>query len=60
MRLKGILYILVFIVLVTIVAAPCFAELQNVRIGGEVRVRGNYWMDSFNTGFAPVLVGPSL
>lgn len=60
MRLKGLLHIVVSIVLATLVAAPCFAELQNVRIGGEVRIRGNYWSDSFNTGFAPLLVGPRL
>jgi len=34
------------------------AGLQNVQVGGEVRIRGNYWYDTFNGGLAPGVVRP--
>lgn len=60
MRRKGLTYVFVLFVFVAFVALPTFADLQNVRVGGQVRVRGNFWQQSFNTRFAPWLVGPRL
>ncbi len=34
------------------------AALQNVQVGGEVRIRGNYWYNTFNGGLAPGVVRP--
>jgi Alginate export len=36
------------------------AELQNVTVGGEVRIRGSYWRGSFNSRTQPDRVGPQL
>jgi hypothetical protein len=42
--------------LFTSIAAPSFAELQNVVVGGQLRIRTVYWRNGFNmgstTGFA--------
>ncbi len=37
-------------------AMPAAAELQTVTVGGQLRIRGNYWDDSFNSGNHPSLV----
>jgi hypothetical protein len=37
-------------------AVPAFAELQNVQVGGEIRIRGNWYSDSFTTTFGPFVV----
>jgi hypothetical protein len=34
----------------------CVADLENVTVGGQIRIRGNYWMHSFNSGDNPTLV----
>ncbi len=36
---------------------PAIAELQSVTVGGELRIRGNYWRNTFNTTSQPVLIG---
>ncbi|NIA15675.1 MAG: alginate export family protein [Nitrospiraceae bacterium] len=41
-------------------ALPSAAELQNIKIGGELRIRGTWWHNSFNTRATPWLVGPQL
>ncbi len=41
-----------------VMALPAQAELQSVRVGGELRVRGTYWRHSFNPRVNPWLVGP--
>ena len=41
-------------------ALPSAAELQNIKVGGEIRIRGTWWHDSFNTRFTPWLVAPRL
>jgi len=40
--------VLVIAVLTVATAVPAFADLQNVIVGGSIRVRGNYWTGSFN------------
>jgi hypothetical protein len=45
-----------------LVAAPVYAELQNVLVGGEVRIRGNWWTSAFGpdslTSMNPLFQGP--
>ena len=37
------------------------ADLQNVRVSGELRIRGYWWNDSFNQGLlAPAVVSPEV
>ena len=36
------------------------AELQSVSVGGQIRIRGNYWHNSFNTRSKPALVGNNI
>ena len=38
-------------------ALPAAAELQSVRVGGEIRIRGNYWRHSFERPTGNALVG---
>lgn len=38
--------LLVLAALIVLGAAPAFAELQNVIVGGQVRIRGNYYMNT--------------
>ena len=45
---------------VALLSWPSAADLQTVQIGGELRIRGSCWHQSFNTRFAPWLVGPQL
>jgi len=40
--------VLVIAVLTLATAVPAFADLQNVIVGGSVRIRGNYWTGAFN------------
>lgn len=47
-------------VLVILLAAPASAVLQSVSVGGQIRVRGNYWRNAFNTRSAPALVGNNI
>lgn len=47
---KSVAIVIVVVALVT--AIPSFAELQNVLVGGSVRVRGNWWIsDDDNLAF---------
>ena len=45
-----------------LVAAPVYAELQNTQVGGEIRIRGNYWTSAFGpdslTSYNPLFQGP--
>lgn len=41
-------------------AAPVVAELQNVTVGGEIRIRGNYYRNTFNGGTPGTFVTPAL
>ena len=50
----ALLLLLAFLV----TASPALAELQTVAVGGEIRIRGNYWRNSFNPRIAQTLVGP--
>ncbi len=50
----------VMLALVILLAAPVPAELQSVSVGGQIRVRGNYWHNAFNTRSAPALVGNNI
>jgi len=43
-----------------LVTATAKAELQNVQVGGQVRIRGTYWHQSFNSRHALWLVGPRM
>ena len=36
------------IVMTVAVAIPAFADLQNVEVGGSIRIRGSYWSSSFS------------
>ena len=40
-------FLLLAIVTMVAVSIPAFAELQNVEVGGSIRIRGNYWTSSF-------------
>lgn len=40
-----------------IAVLPAAAELQSVSVGGELRIRGNYWRNTFNTRSQPLLIG---
>jgi len=42
--------------LLVLSSLPAAADLENVVVGGEIRVRGNWWMSSFNAGDKPLLV----
>lgn len=42
------------------VALPGAAELQTVSVGGQIRIRGHYWRNSFNTRTGVVSVGPQV
>ena len=35
------------IIALVAIAMPAFAELQNVQIGGELRIRGNWYMNAY-------------
>ena len=60
--------IAIILALITItLAIPAFAELQNVTVGGELRLRGNYWdggmgsdLDALGAThhYNPLFVGP--
>lgn len=45
-----------------LVASPVYAELQNTIVGGEIRIRGNYWTSPFGpdslTSRNPLFQGP--
>lgn len=60
MRRKGFLYGTVLVVIAVSFALSSAAELQNVRVGGQIRIRGSYWHQNFESRFAPALVGPAL
>lgn len=32
-----------------------WADLETVTVGGQLRIRGNYWMNTFNSGDTPLL-----
>jgi hypothetical protein len=44
------------IVILSLAASTACGELQNVLVGGEIHLRGNWWAGSFNSGSAPALV----
>ncbi|NIA13307.1 MAG: alginate export family protein [Nitrospiraceae bacterium] len=47
--------IAILIVAITVlVSIPAFAELQNVTVGGQIRLRGRYWKDMYAGNYAPV------
>ncbi len=48
------------LVLLVMLATPVWADLQSVSVGGQIRVRGNYWRNAFNTRSAPALVGNNI
>ena len=37
-------------------ALPAAAELETVTVGGQIRIRGNYWRNTFTRGDTPLLV----
>ncbi|MCX5772163.1 MAG: alginate export family protein [Candidatus Hydrogenedentes bacterium] len=45
-----------------LVAAPAYAELQNTQVGGEIRIRGNWWTSGFSpdspSSLNPLFQGP--
>ena len=41
-------------------AFPAGAELQTVQVGGELRIRGYYWHNAFNSTMATALVRPEV
>lgn len=43
-----------------VTAGSATAELQNVTVGGEVRIRASYWMNTFNPRTQPFLAGRGL
>lgn len=47
----------VLVATLVVTAGMSWAEMQNVRVGGEIRIRANAWDSSFNGGVAPLLVG---
>lgn len=51
-----------FVVALTLLtlAGPVEAELETVVVGGEVRIRGNYWRNSFCPGMTPGFVAPEV
>ena len=50
-------YVALLVAALSVVASwAASGELQNVVVGGELRVRGNWWAGSFNSGTAPTLV----
>jgi len=57
---KGLLRTAVLVAVVVLFTVSSWAELQNVIIGGQVRVRGSYWRQSFDNRISPFLVGPAL
>ena len=40
----------VSLVLLIFALADSYAELQNVQVGGEIRIRGRYWVDTYSNG----------
>ena len=58
-RTRAIPIILVALTLLTW-SLTSVAELQTVTIGGEIRVRGYYWQNSFNGGVATGLALPQV
>lgn len=44
---------IVTLALVAAATLPAMAELQNVQVGGEIHIRGNYINDNFTPGLAP-------
>ncbi len=44
-------------ILACFVALPAYAELQNIQVGGELRIRGNYWSNTFNSQTQPAFAG---
>ena len=53
-RTAGIVIAAILVLCLT--AGSSFADLENVTVGGQIQIRGNYWMDSFNSGNSPSLV----
>ena len=54
--MKKVLVLLVF----CLIAVPVMAELQNVEIGGEIRIRGNYIYANYNSPNMFALTWPAL
>jgi len=50
------------VAILLLVATPVYAELQNTQVGGEIRIRGNYWTSAFApdspTSLNPLFQGP--
>lgn len=53
---------IVAVVLMTALTVPAFAELQNVQVGGSIKIRGNWWSDEAGpdslTGTNKLFAGP--
>ncbi|MCP4641011.1 MAG: alginate export family protein, partial [bacterium] len=39
---------MVCVALIVLVAGSAYAELQNVQVGGQIRIRGRYWRNGWN------------
>ncbi len=48
--------LLVVAALLLAASLPAAADLENVTVGGEIRIRGNWWMNSLNAGDRPLFV----
>ena len=60
MHRKVFLHTTVLVAITVLITLSSAAELQNVFVGGQVRIRGSFWRQSFDTRVAPWLVGPAL
>lgn len=60
MRHKRFVQLVVLVTVGILFALSSAADLQNVQVGGQVRIRGSYWHQSFDSRFSPWLVGPAL
>ena len=55
-------FTILVIALMLAATAPAFADLQNVTVGGSIRIRGNWWSSEFSPdslyGRNPLFQGP--
>lgn len=56
-RMNTVSCTLLALLLAAIVALPASAELQQVQVGGELRIRGQFWRNSFNNPTATTFTG---
>jgi len=50
--------VVLVVALAIAVSVPAFAELQNVTVGGEIRIRGRWWRNAWAGNYAPVVHMP--